>query len=163
MNDFDPDAQVAQDVAPAGNLVYDLESVDDSMPEFQALPAGIYNCEIVAADFGESKAGNPMITFQFSVLSEDPALKNRKFFLHTLLNKDAGKARLRRILVRAIPEYPLAAFDPQAFSDSGVALGKKVKVKVATRPYTADGVTKRVNDVKDVMSAEEEGFIDDIQ
>lgn len=163
MNDFDPDGTPGAAEAPTGNLLLNLMDVDESMPSFQALPAGIYDCEVLEVGYAPSAAGNPMITWQFQVLSEEPSLKNRRLFYHTVLNKPAGLARLKRLLVRILPEVDLASFDPDKFALEGTAIGKRCKVKISTRPDDRDKTKKR-NDVVDVMAAAETAdFIDEIK
>jgi hypothetical protein len=129
------------------NLVLDLDGVDDSMPEFEALPPGVYDCVIEDTTFGRSNNGNnPMISWQFKVI-EQP-YEGRLLFYHTVLNKDAGLARLKRLLSRICPDVSLSGFKPQAFCEEGIALGRECCVKVRIKMYQG----KRRNDVTDVLA-----------
>lgn len=127
------------------NLVLDLGSVDEELPQFQPLPAGVYSCIIENAEFSTSKNGNPMITWVFRVVEEQN--EGRLLFYHTVLNKEAGLARLKRLLLRVCPDIDLATFKPKAFCEEGVALGRPCRVKIRIRQYQG----KPANDITDVL------------
>lgn len=132
-------------------MILDLDGVDDTMPEFEALPPGIYPVIVEDATFGDSSAGNPMLTFQFKCL--DPQYQNRMFFYHTVLNKPRGIASLKRLLVRIAPEISLANFSPKKFAEDGMVLGFEARVKLRVKPYKG----QKRNEVTDVLAPEAAG------
>lgn len=136
------------------NLVLDLGGVNEEMPTFQPLPPGIYNCVVENAEFSRSKNNNPMITWVFRVV--DAENEGRLLFYHTVLNTEAGLAKLKRLLLRICPDVELTSFRPKAFCEEGVALGRACRVKVRIRNYQG----KPSNDVTDVLPSAEGGFFD---
>lgn len=155
-NFLDPDAQFQDnEEMNEDTLVFDLGEVDEEAAEFQPLPAGVYNCIVENAEYKTSSTGNLMIGWVFKVI--DPEHEGRLFFYHTVLNKDSGKSRLKRLLIRVVPDFPMGQFRPKAFCDEGHALGMPCRVKVRIRKYQG----KPVNDVTDVLAPQETGgFLD---
>lgn len=140
------------------NMVLDLDQVSEDV-QFEALPPGIYNCIVENTEFGPSKSsGNPMITWVFKVIDEPYV--NRLLFNHTTLNNDMGKSRLKKILLRVVPDVDMSRFNPARFCDEGVAIGLPCRVKVRIRPYQG----QKRNDVTDVLppAEEEGGLLDDL-
>lgn len=127
------------------NLVLNLDDVDEKGPGFEALKPGVYDCVIENTEFGESKKGNPMITWVLKVT--DPNYEGRLLFNHTTLNNNMGIARLKRILVRVVPDVDLAQFNPKAFCDNGEAIGLPCRAKVSIQNYQGE---KR-NNVKEIL------------
>lgn len=165
-NDVNPDinagvpgADVGPDVGPKSDAsqVIDLTKVSDDLPQFQALPAGTYHCEIEDAQFGMSQAGNPRIAWQFRVVEPDhPEVDQRLLFYHTVTNKEAGLSRLRRLLTRVLPDVDQKTFDPEPFCASGVALGAPCICRVNQRVQRVKetGEVRRRNNVVDVLAAD---------
>lgn len=150
---LDPD-NATYDLGGSGDsdgLVLDLDNVDETMPEFEALPPGIYPVIIEDVTFGDSSKGNPMLTFQFKCL--DPQYENRMFFYHTVLNMARGIASLKRLLVRVAPDISLAGFSPKRFAEDGMVLGYAARVKLRVKPYQG----QKRNEVTDVLAPEAEG------
>jgi hypothetical protein len=135
-------------------MVIDLDGVDENLPGFVALPPGIYDAVVENVEYGPSKAGNPMLTWTFTLT--DPEYKNRKMFYHCTLNKEAGVASLKRTLVRVLPDHGFSAFNPKNFADEGSAIGAECRVKLNVKPYNGE---KR-NNVVDVLAASAGGFLD---
>jgi hypothetical protein len=157
---LDPDQQATNGGAignPNENLVLNLDDVNEDMPVFEALPPGVYNCIVENAEFSTSSKGNPMITWVFKVV--DPEYVGRLLFFHTVLNNETGLARLKRTLVRVVPDVSLRDFNPREFCDEGRALGFPCRVKVRIKPYQG----QRRNDVVDVLAAaqSEGAFLDE--
>lgn len=155
---LNPDEQVTfAGGADDDNLVLNLDGVSEEMPVLEALPPGVYDCIVENTEFGPSSKGNPMITWVFKVV--DPQYDGRLLFNHTVLNNTAGLSRLKRILVRVVPDLSLSGFNPRQFCDEGTALGYPCRVKVRIRPYQG----QRRNDVVDVLApAQDAGaFLDD--
>jgi len=159
MDFLNPDAQPAGGGGsdPQENMVLNLDDVSEDMPAFEALPPGIYDCIVENTEFTTSSKGNPMITWVFKVV--DPQYVGRLLFNHTVLNNETGLSRLKRVLVRVVPDADLSGFNPRAFCDEGIALGLPCRVKVRIRPYQG----QRRNDVTDVLApAQGEGaFLDE--
>lgn len=133
--------------ADADNLILNLNDVDENAANFEALPAGVYNCTVENVEYGLSKNGNnPMMTWTFKVT--DAEYENRLLFFHTVLNKELGVASLKKILVRVCPDANLSSFNPQGFADEGIALGLPCRAKVKIRPYQGE---KR-NQVTEVLA-----------
>lgn len=161
MSDFDQytnGGMNLENTSEEDSMVLNLEGVSEEMPEFEALPPGVYDCIVENAEFKVSQSGNPMIAWQFRCI--DPEYENRLLFYHTVLNKEAGQGRLKRILVRVCPDVPLGNFSPKNFCEQGLALGLPCRVKVRVRPYEG----KRRNDVTDVLPplAAGDGFMNEI-
>jgi hypothetical protein len=64
---------------------------------FEPLPAGEYRVVVDSVVAKDSKQGNPMLSWTFTVLDEDFA--NRKLFANHVLNNDIALSRLRAALV----------------------------------------------------------------
>lgn len=135
-------------------IVIDLDDVDESMPSFVALPPGIYNAVVENVEYGPSKAGNPMLTWTFTLTDEQ--YKNRKMFYHNTLNKEAGIAGMKRTLVRLLPGLSFSNFKPKLFADEGTAIGAECRLKLNVKPYLGE---KR-NNVVDVLASAAGGFLD---
>jgi len=140
------------------NLVLNLDDVSDELPKFEPIPPGVYDAIVENVEFGNSQnSGSPMLTFQFRIT--DPDYENRMLFYHTVLNKESGLSRLKRLLVRVAPDVPLNGFNPAKFADEGVILGYPCRLKVNIRSYKGE---KR-NNVVDVLAPEDSptGFLDE--
>lgn len=161
MNDKSgPDAGGAGGKKDEGNLVLDLTKVDGSLPKFAALDAGVYKAVIEEMSFAASSKGNPMITWQFRVTEPDNSIADgRLLFYHTVLNKDAGLGRLKRLLARVAPDMDIANIDVINMCNEGQLIGSACRVKVRIRRFEGE----RRNDVTDVMSAEEGDFLGEIK
>jgi len=155
---LNPDESIAmeQERNTGENLVLNLTDVSEEKPRFEAMPAGVYNCIIDNVEYSISQADNPMLTFTFRVVDEE--YDGRLLFYHTVLNKESGLSRLKRLLVRVCPDIDLSHFDPAAFADTGDALGLPLKVKVRVRSYKGE----RRNEVTDVLPPDEDAnaFLD---
>jgi len=150
---LDPD-NTTYDLGAGGDsdgMVLDLDGVDDTQPEFEALPPGIYPVIVEDVTFGDSAKGNPMLTFQFKCI--DPNYENRMFFYHTVLNMPRGIASLKRLLVRVAPDVPMSQFSPKKFAEEGMVLGFAARVKLRIKPYQG----QKRNEVTDVLAPEADG------
>lgn len=152
-NYFGEGEAVSFDSYQDDGLVLDLDNVSVEQKKFDAIPAGVYNAIVENVEVSISSSGNPMMTWQFRVV--DAKYENRMLFFHTVLNKDTGLARLKRTLVRIIPEIQLTQFNPKAFCDEGIALGRDCRLKLRTRMYQG----KRVNDVSEVLAGADDVFL----
>lgn len=152
-SDVGPDKQAK----PSESQVIDLTKQSEELPAFQPVPAGTYNCEIEDTQFGPSQSGNPRIAWVFRIVEPDnPTVDQRLLYYHTVTNKEAGLARLKRLLVRVLPDVDLATFDPEEFCTSGKALGAACAVRANQRLQRnrKTGETTPRNNVVDVMAAD---------
>lgn len=129
------------------NLVMDLGAIDETKSDFEVLPAGVYPCIIENAEYKMSQSsGNPMIAWVFKVVH--PEYENRLLFYHTVLNKESGLKRLKKLLMRVCPDVNLSTFQPKSFCDQGTALGRMCGVKIRVKNDQGE----RKNDVTDVLA-----------
>lgn len=156
---LDPDVQdVFKDEGNGDeSMVMDLTDVSEEGPEREPLPAGVYPCIFENTEHGKSNnSGNPMISWTLRVT--DPEYEGRFLFYHTVLNKQSGISRLKRLLVRAVPEVDLGSFDPKRFCEEGRALGLPCRAKVRVKPYQG----RRTNDVQEILAPnDDDNFLDD--
>lgn len=152
-DDFlNPDAGMAVGMENNG-MVLDLDAIDESSLEFKALPVGVYEAVVENVEFKTSQSGNPMLSWTFAITGGE--YDKRKQFTHHVLNNEFGIARLKRTLVRLMPEYPLSGFNPSTFAANGEAIGKPCRLKLKQRKY--DG--KLTNDVKEVLEPDSGAFL----
>lgn len=152
---LNPDDQEVAGV-DEGNMVLNLEDIDEEGPAYEAIPAGVYDAIVENTEFGLSSNQNPMITWVFKVLH--PEYEGRLLFNHTTLNHERGRQNLKRTLVRVVPDVDLKTFNPQKFCDEGVAIGYPCRVKVRIRPYQG----QKRNEVQEVLPPSEGGsFLDE--
>lgn len=126
-------------------LIVDLSGVDENAG-FEILPRGIYNAVVDDLEFGYSQnSGNPMWTWRVEV--EDGDFAGRKLFTHTTFN-EGGLPRTKKAIMRVAPELLEGPFDPEKVAESGVMLGKRLRVRVDIRPYQGE---KR-NNVREILA-----------
>lgn len=146
--------------ADNGGLVFDLTGVED-VKGFEVMPKGTYEAVVDELNFGDSKAGNPMITVKYIVTS--PEYENRVLFDYWVLSGKGGEfglAKLKKFLVRVCPEIPLANFNPQSFSDEGLAVGKACKLIVGIQTQKqGEYKGEKRNTIKDVQAVESGSFM----
>ena len=147
--DYDPSEELNMNQDDDGdndNLVINLEDTSEELPKFEAMPAGTYDAVIENCEWTISQSDNPMLSWTFKVV--DPQYPNRLLFYHTVLNKEAGLSRLKRLLIRVFPDgLDLSKFNAKKFAEAGEALGLPCRVKIRVRPYKGE----RRNDVTDVL------------
>lgn len=135
------------------NEVFDLSDVDTKKAAFEPIPAGVYDAIVESCEYKKSKAGNPMIAWQFTIIEGE--YQNRKLFYHTTLNDDFGKARLVLALKTICPTVSLVGFKPSEFAANGEAIGLPCRLRVKIRVgKDANGERVRQNDITDILSAE---------
>jgi len=155
---LNPDESI-QDVfnedADEESMVMDLTDTSEEMPDREPVPAGVYDCIVENTEFGPSSSGNPMISWTFRIT--EPEYEGRFLFYHTVLNKQSGLTRLKRLLVRVVPDLDLANFDPKSFCEEGTGLGLPCRVKTRVKPYQG----QPSNDVTDVLApSDDNNFLD---
>ncbi len=110
-------------------LVLDLENVEAA--KFDVVPAGIYDAIVEDCEFKTASTGSPMLVVKFRTqVPEGKPGYNRLFFNNFVLNHAFGLQRLKAFLQRIAPEYPLTGFNPQAFADSGVVVGRACRIRI---------------------------------
>lgn len=118
-----------------GSLVIDLNGVEEA--KFELVPKGIYEAEIDTWDFGMSQSsGAPMFTGVFRL--DHPDFSKVKLYSYFSFSKKAlpfTKASLNRF---AKDVFGSGQFDPQKIADSGVMLGKKVRVKIGHEEFEGE-------------------------
>ena len=142
--DMDMGSGVSESAMDGQNLVMDLTDVDENSGGFEAMPKGDYECIVDDVEYGKSKAGSPMITWKFKVVS--PEFANRVLFYYNVLDKSFGVAMLKKTLISCNLDINMKEFDPQTFADNGDGIGASLMVKVGIQKYQGE---KR-NTVKDV-------------
>jgi hypothetical protein len=144
----------------ASGLVFDLTGVEEDK-KFEVIPKGTYDAVVEELDFGDSKAGNPMVTVKYSLTS--PEYENRTIFDYWVLQgkgAEFGQGKLKKFLIRVCPETDISSFNPKSFSDEGTAVGKQCRLtlNIQTQKQGEYKGDKR-NTVKDVLTAETGSFI----
>ncbi|MMZ45236.1 hypothetical protein D3C76_403760 [compost metagenome] len=113
-----------------GGLVFNLTDVKEDSG-FEVLPKGDYNAVVDELEFGESKKGNPMVTVKFKIT--DGEHENRVLFDYWVLAGDGaefGLGKLKKFLVRIMPEMDLSAFNVESFAEEALAIGREVTLSV---------------------------------
>jgi Protein of unknown function (DUF669) len=141
----DPDegmAGVAVDDDDA--LVFDLDAVDER-GTYELIPAGIYDATVDNVEYQRSKAGNPMLTWQFAIQHEG---RDRRLWHHTVFVEN-GLPRVKRTLARIAPDMPLNQFRPKDQGTLNALMGRNCRVRVGQRQY--EGTMR--NEVREVLPA----------
>jgi len=141
-------------------MVYDLSGVEESKG-FEVIPKGTYDAVVDELDFAESKAGNPMITVKYAIVS--PEYEKRVIFDYWVLSGKGGEfglGKLKKFLVRICPEVALTNFNPKTFADSGEAVGRQCRLTLGIQ-VQKEGEYKgeKRNTVKDTLAAVTTGFL----
>lgn len=141
-------------------MVFDLSGVEESVG-FEVMPKGTYDAVVDEFDFGESKAGNPMITVKYAITT--PEYENRVIFDYMVLSGDGAKfglGKLKKFLLRVCPEVNISQFDPQQFSDLGTGVGRLCRLVIGIRTQkSGEYKGEKQNNVKDILAPEEGSFI----
>lgn len=141
-------------------LVFDLSNVEEDKG-FELLPKGDYPAVVDEMEFGDSKAGNPMVTVKYKITEGEFA--DRVLFDYWVLDgkgKDFGLGKLKKFLVRVCPDADLSAFNPQTFCDEAAGIGREcvLVVKITTQKKGEYKGEKR-NNVADVKAAATGSFL----
>lgn len=155
MSDFNLGVNSEDDV---NGMVFNLDGVEEKT-SFELLPKGTYNAVIDSFEFGNSAKGNPMITAIYEVT--DAEFANRKLYDWMVLKGDGsefGLAKLKKFLVRVCPEVSITSFNPQAFADSGQAIGRECRITVKiTTQKSGDYKGEKRNNIGDVLAPDNSG------
>ena len=147
---------VAQD--DASNLVFDLSGVEEEK-EFEVIPKGTYPAIVDTLDFGESKAGNPMITVAYSLT--DAEFENRKIYDYWVLSgkgSDFGLGKLKKFLTRICPDVDITSFNPKTFADEGTGVARELQITLGIQTQKkGDYKGQKRNTVRDIAAAESAG------
>jgi len=147
------DDQYAQTVfEDGGSLVVDLQGVEEM--KFEAIPKGIYNAEVDQCDFQISKSsGKPMFQIIFNITEGDYA--GRKLYFYASFSQKALPGT-KTALLRIDPTIFSTPFKPEEVANSGVLLGKPVRIKVSHEDYNGE-VRARVQAVLTADSGAAQG------
>ena len=165
-NGFDFGGGEASTGVDAGaGLTFDLTGVDENASNsFEVLPKGQYSAIVDELEFGESKAGAPMITVKFII--DGGEYDGRVIFDYYVLggqNEKAiefGLSKLKKFLVRVCPGTDMTAFRPDVFANSGEAVGKRcvLDLNIQTQKK-GDYKGEKRNTIKDILAPETSSFM----
>jgi hypothetical protein len=136
------------DAAADGNMeegfVVDFSQVGDS--NFVVLPRGVYDAQVDDCTYGLSQSsGNPMWTWKFEI--EGGEFNGRKLFSHSVFTP-AAMPRTKKVIGVVAPELLNGPFNPKEVAESGVLLGRKVRIRLDVKKY--EGQDR--NNVRDVLA-----------
>jgi hypothetical protein len=134
------------------NLNFDATNVNPAS-EFVPLPDGWFECTIVAADIGDSRAGNRMLKLRFEV-SGDAHPEHAKRLLFGNLNIGHPDQGPREIAERQLSAIAHSVGQLQ-LADTDDLLGKSLRVKVRSVP--AKGEFDASNKILDYKALEGAG------
>ena len=69
-------------------MVFDLSGVEENKG-FEVIPKGTYDAVVDELDFGDSKAGNPMVTIKYSITT--PEYENRVIYDYWVLSGNGAE------------------------------------------------------------------------
>jgi hypothetical protein len=114
-----------------GDLVINLTDVEEA--KFELIPKGIYEANIDNWEFGLSESsGAKMFTGTFQL--EHPDYSNVKLKSYFSFGAKALPFT-KRALNQFAPDVFSGAFKPQEIADSGVMIGRKVRVRITHGEY----------------------------
>lgn len=119
-----------------GQLVIDLNSIGEM--KFELIPKGIYNALVdecnfgVSKDRGDGKERHPR--FEFVIALQDPPYDKRKLYFYASFSPKALSGT-KTALLRIAPDIFDQKFNPEEVANSGVLLGRPIKVKVDHEEY----------------------------
>lgn len=128
------------------------ETKEDS--GFAPIPAGVYSATVEEVEFRISQSsGAPMWSLKYALTEGEYAEKNRKLFGFVSF-KQEQLGRAKQTVKRIAPELAeLTTFNPKSIAESGVLIGRPVRLKVGIGTYN----NEKRNEVKDVLAPATEG------
>lgn len=142
----------------ANGLVFDLSNVEEEK-KFEVIPKGTYPAVVDTLDFGESKAGNPMITIAYSLT--DPEYENRKIYDYWVLTgkgADFGLGKLKKFLTKVCPDVDIVSFNPKTFADEGTGVARECQITLGIQTQKkGDYKGEKRNTVRDIAAADTTG------
>lgn len=119
-----------------GQVVVDLSSVEEM--KFDLIPKGIYAAVVDEVNYGLSKdkgdGAQRFGRFEFIFqLTTEPFAKRKLYFYGSFSPK--ALSGTKTALLRIAPDVFDKKFNPQEVADSGILLGKPVRVKVDHEAY----------------------------
>jgi hypothetical protein len=114
-----------------GSIVIDMSNT--AAAKFENVPKGVYDFEIVACEFKNSKAGAPMweTWAQITTPGDYAGRKLPYYFSFSEKAVPFTKAALEKVA----PEYANGKFDPAKVAADGALLGKVFKARVGWQTY----------------------------
>lgn len=135
-------------------FVLDLTGAE--APAMEVLPKGTYEAVIDEFELTESQKGDRMIKVVYEIVDNDESISGRKLFDYIMLEgKGAafGMPKLRQLVVAALPEADLSAFDLGKVSESGEFLQRTVSLDVKVQKQKsgdyAGQMQNRINGIKE--------------
>jgi hypothetical protein len=117
-----------------GSLVVDLSNVQEA--KFELIPKGFHNAIIDSWDFGPSKnSGQP--TFQVVYSLPDFGEGKAKVFDNFSFSQKALPFTKAKLAAFA-PELVNGKFDPQKIAESGVMIGRPVRLQITHQDYEGE-------------------------
>jgi hypothetical protein len=144
----------------AGGMTFDLSGVEENKT-FEVIPKGTYDAVVDELDFGDSNSGNPMVTVKYAITS--PEYEKRVIWDYWVLagkGADYGLAKLKKFLVRVMPEVDVTSFNPKDFADQGLAVGRLCQLVLGIQVQKqGEYKGEKRNTVKDVLAPNNGGFL----
>jgi len=146
--------------ADEGALVFNLDEVEESKG-FELLPKGTYTAIVDEMEFGDSSAGNPMITTKYKIV--DPEFEGRVLYDYWVMKgngSEFGLAKVKKFMVRVCPDISVSAFNPEEFCEGGEAIGRELRLKVVIKTQKkGEYKGEKRNQVQDILSPENDSFL----
>lgn len=141
-----------------GGLVFDLAGVDEDKG-FELLPKGKYNAIVDEVSFGDSSGGNAMLTVVYQVTEgEFEGRKLWDFFVLEGNGAEYALPKLKKFLVRICPDVDMSNFNPDAFANSGTAVGRECTISVTIQTQKkGERKGEKQNRVADIEAVSAEG------
>lgn len=143
-----------------GGLVFNLNDVEEDKG-FEIIPKGDYAAIVDELEFGESGAGNAMISVKFKITEGEFA--DRVVFDYWVLQgkgAEFGLGKVKKFLSRVMPEVDMTSFNPETFAEEGEAIGREltISLKITTQKKGEYKGEKR-NNVSDIKAPSEGSFL----
>lgn len=144
-----------------GGLVFNLTDVEEDKG-FEVIPKGNYSAVVDELEFGESaNSGNPMISAKFKITEGE--FEGRVVFDYWVLQgkgSEFGLGKVKKFLSRVTPEVDLSTFNPETFTEEGIAIGRElvISLKITTTKKGEYKGEKR-NNVADILAPSTGSFL----
>ncbi|MFI3171126.1 MAG: DUF669 domain-containing protein [Eubacteriales bacterium] len=138
-------------------MVFNLNDVEEAPNTFEVLPKGDYDAVIDELEFTESQSsGEPMMHATYTIVGgEYEGRVIHDYYMFGGKGAEYSLPRFKQLLVRVCPEVDLGSFAPGAFAESGVAIGRSCRLKLAvTTQKKGEYKGEKRNNVREIMSAD---------
>jgi hypothetical protein len=141
------------------SMVFNLNDVEEKASSFEVLPKGTYNAVVEQCDYGESAAGNPMLSLVYSIT--DGEFAERKIFDYIVLSGKGAEfalPKLKQLLTRVCPEVDISHFNPSQFAEDAILVNRLCQLKLGiTTQKKGDYKGEKRNQVREVLAADSTG------